>query len=92
MSNHTPGQWETSRDAVPEGHVQITVYAADTGRRVATAFENEGNARLIAAAPKMLEALQAAEGALDSMLDREDNPGVRAIRKMVLAAIAEATS
>lgn len=57
--NFTPGPWKTSRDAVPPGHVQITVYAEATGERVATAFEREANARLIAAAPALYEALRA---------------------------------
>ena len=58
-TKHTPGPWGTSRDAVPEGYVQITVYAEATGRRVATAFEDAGNAPLIAAAPELLAQLNA---------------------------------
>ena len=58
--NHTPGQWETSRDAVPDGHVQITVYAED-GTRVATVFDREANAPLIAAAPDLLYAVKMAD-------------------------------
>ena len=54
--NHTPGPWGTSKDAVPEGIVQVTVYAEATGDRVATAFDRKENARLIAAAPDLLEA------------------------------------
>lgn len=52
---YTPGPWAVSRDAVPEGHVQYTVYAEVHGKRVATAFEAEGNARLIAAAPELVD-------------------------------------
>ena len=58
MSKHTPGPWETSRDAVQEGHVQITVYSESDGERVATVFQCEANARLIAAAPDLLAALE----------------------------------
>ena len=58
---HTPGPWETSRDAVPEGHVQITVYAEATGDRVATVFDREANAPLIAAAPDLLAACKWAD-------------------------------
>ncbi len=56
----TPGEWTTSRDAVPPGHVQITVYAETGGRgtRVATVFDREANARLIRAAPELVEALK----------------------------------
>ena len=59
MHQHTPGDWEASRVAVPKGHVQITVYAGDV--RVATVFDREANARLIVAAPKLLEVLQMAD-------------------------------
>lgn len=55
---HTPGPWATSRDAVPEWHTQITVYEEATGKRVATVFETPANARLIAAAPDLLDALR----------------------------------
>ena len=57
-ATHTPGPWETSRDAVPDGHTQITVYAEGSGERVATVFQTEANARLIAAAPELFEALE----------------------------------
>lgn len=61
MSAHeySPAPWETSRDAVPAGHVQITVYDAD-GCRVATVFAREANAHLIKASPALLEALREA--------------------------------
>lgn len=74
----TPGPWETSRDAVPEGHVQITVYAESSGERVATVFQAEANARLIAAAPAMYEALK-------NLLA---NPGPRENRRDAVAALA----
>lgn len=60
MSQHTPGPWETSRDAVPAHHVQITVYAEADGQRVATVFREEANARLVAAAPDLLAACESA--------------------------------
>lgn len=52
-TGYTPGPWAVSRDAVPDWHVQSSVYAEASGVRVATAFESEGNARLIAAAPEL---------------------------------------
>lgn len=55
MSVHSSTPWETSIDAVPDHHTQVTVYASD-GARVATVFRNEANVRLIRAAPKLLEA------------------------------------
>jgi hypothetical protein len=57
-TQHTPGPWATSRDAVPASHVQITVYAESTGNRVATVFDREANANLIAAGPDLLSALE----------------------------------
>lgn len=59
-TSHSPGPWETSPDAVPDGHTQVTVYAERDGERVATVFRTEGNARLIAAAPDLLAAAQEA--------------------------------
>jgi len=67
-AKHTPGPWETSKDAVPEGHIQITVYEP-TGRRVATVFETEANARLIAAAPDLLKELKDVREWIQSLLD-----------------------
>ena len=55
----TPGPWAASRDAVPDGYVQTTVYAESDGERVATVFRAEDNARLIALAPRMEQALRA---------------------------------
>ena len=51
-------EWATSRDAVPAGHVQVTVYEVKTGKRVATVFEREDYVSLIAAAPDLLAALE----------------------------------
>ncbi len=53
---HTPGPWSRSNDAVPDLYVQVTIYD-EAGERVATAFQLDGNANLIAAAPDLLEAL-----------------------------------
>lgn len=55
---HTPGPWETTPDATPDWHTQVTVYAEATGQRIATVFEAETNANLIAAAPDLLAALE----------------------------------
>ena len=49
-------QWATSRDAVPPGHTQITVYDESSGERVATVF-SEDAVGPIAAAPDLLAAL-----------------------------------
>ena len=55
MSKHTPGPWVWTPDAEtihgysPEGEARVVVYELGT---------NEPDARLIAAAPELLEALQ----------------------------------
>lgn len=61
----TPGPWAVSRDAVPKGHEQFTVYAEEGGERVATAFVDEANARLIAASPMLLELIKECVDGLD---------------------------
>lgn len=58
---HTPKPYMVSRDAVPMGHTQSTIYSEITGDRVATVFQSEANVRLFTAAPEMLEALEEAE-------------------------------
>jgi hypothetical protein len=56
-------RWRQSRDAVPEWHTQITVYDEKDGSRVATVFQEQAYADLIAAAPDLL-------GAVEMVLDR----------------------
>lgn len=92
-TKHTPGPWETSRDAVPAGHVQITVYAAADGQRVATAFREEANARLIAAAPDLLAAMEEAldalrcEGSYEHLSRRSSGEQIDAAHAILRAAI-----
>jgi hypothetical protein len=63
MSKHTPGPWLTTESTEHWGRVNVTVQAAFTGNEIATAWQgtadvNRANARLIAAAPDLLEALK----------------------------------
>jgi len=72
MEQYTPGEWEVSRDAVPEGHAQFTIYADNNanhgrGERVATAFVSRANADVIAAAPDLLAACKATAAANSSI-------------------------
>ena len=70
-TQHTPGTWYTS-DKGPSGpHYQGQVAVEETGRTIAITYDDEGghNARLIAAAPEMLDALKTAGQVLDSMLN-----------------------
>lgn len=56
LQGHTPGPWTHKATA---GDHDFAVYPEATGRDVALVRDfNEANARLIAAAPEMLEALQ----------------------------------
>lgn len=90
---HTPGSWETSRDAVPDGHVQVTVYSEESGERVATVFQTEANARLIAAAPDLLEAARQLVKMLDESAQEwsQDDGGLLILTSDPLrAAIAKA--
>lgn len=62
MAKHTPGPWITKESTEHWGRVDVTVCAAFTANDVATAWQgttavNRANARLIAAAPDLLEAL-----------------------------------
>uniref|UniRef100_A0A6M3Y0E2 Uncharacterized protein n=1 Tax=viral metagenome TaxID=1070528 RepID=A0A6M3Y0E2_9ZZZZ len=88
---HTPGPWEISRDAVPAGFVQVTVYEERTGRRVATAFKEEANARLISAAPGLLEACKLCAQALQDHVQYDDGESLeRDGYNAAVAAIAKA--
>lgn len=93
MTNHTPGPWRTSRDAVPEDHVQITVYAESDGDRVATVFRTKENATLIAMAPEMAEMLITVLPYVEMAAhDPSYKPGaVREIVRQLRSVINEAT-
>lgn len=83
-------QWNTSKDAVPAGHVQITIYDEATGKRIATVFEQESYAKLIAAAPQLLDALVMALPYVETALqDQGYKPGaVDRMVKQIREAIA----
>lgn len=86
----TPGPWATSRDAVPEWHVQSTVYAEESGKRVATVFEDAANIRTIAAVPEMLAALLVARKYIQNLPPSEyedaQDDALDDIRAALLAA------
>lgn len=91
QTGHTPGPWAKSRDAVPPGHVQITVYSQESGERVATAFEREANANLIAAAPDLLAACRAMLDCLENLTTAEfGRGGDKPARRMLEQAIYKA--
>lgn len=90
MSEHTPGPW-----GLVEGDVDLYVYAAAPDALVAQVRSDDGldceaNARLIAAAPELLAAVEAALGV---WLNGEANSvgGRIAYENRLLAAITTAT-
>ena len=79
---HTPGPWYWSRDTM-EDRCDITLHSEATGYSILYCCEKprEPNARLIAAAPDLLEALQ----------EFLRNPGGDYTEDIARAAIAKAT-
>ncbi len=98
--NHTPGPWTVSAgpDANRTGHYR-NVYGADGKMLVAMLglsarvgqTQQNANARLIAAAPELLAALQYWLRAIDSMTTEEFSRGAdKPCRDRAAAAIAKA--
>jgi hypothetical protein len=95
MSKHTPGPWETDRDNIHTGQIAIIHHCLNNNwvevwspNWPIDEAEQEANARLIAAAPEMLEALRAAWNCI------LDLPGTQAqveATELVYNAIAKAT-
>lgn len=73
---HTPGPWLVTKEYDHNNDVSWRV-SAPLPRIAATATEDEANARLIAAAPDMLEALEGLVSYLDRTCLYEDS-GARA--------------
>jgi hypothetical protein len=60
--NHTPGPWGVSKHGTPEAHPQFGVYAEGCNDHVIVKGDAAAaDARLIAAAPELLAACEAAE-------------------------------
>lgn len=93
MTDPTPGPWKVDPRAanhvIAESRSICSISYSDTSRPEETRLENEANARLIAAAPDLLEALTtchaAAEGLKDSSLRQ-------VIRDTTSAAISRTTT
>ena len=88
MSGHTPGPWVRDRYCPASGWVDIRIESDPFALPIAsTRYENtEANARLIAAAPELLEALRGALSYL-SLYGPSAQPALLSAR----AAIAKAT-
>ena len=92
-ATHTPGPWQVSRTD-PNGQ---PIVASATDLELATCWhhcvggmerEAHANARLIAAAPELLEALKAI---VDDLLDGDDTGALQVAQHAGLAAISKAT-
>jgi hypothetical protein len=71
-TQHTPGPWYSQPTAGHETHGQSAIASEATGKTVAIAYDGEADARLLAAAPELLEALNnLAGGLVDYMNDDE---------------------
>lgn len=87
-TTHTPGPWTDGRDVPVRGHSEIGLglcYIAATDPGSLSDLEARANARLIAAAPDLLEALKAIRNA--SKKNRVDPD---AIHEIAAGAIAQA--
>ena len=59
QATHTPGPWYSQPTAGHEMHGQSAIASEANGKTVAIAYDGRADARLLAAAPEMLEALRA---------------------------------
>jgi hypothetical protein len=84
MAKHTPGPWYSRNGSSP--HFQGQIADETTGATVAISYSDEGgaHARLIAAAPELLAAL---ERYVDGDVEKHDD-----LHRAARAAIAKATS
>lgn len=81
MDKHTPGPWSVAEDG--STYKRLTIHSVDkswgmvaTVRGVRTHPETQANARLIAAAPLLLDSLTQAAAALAVIANRDSHPGL----------------
>ena len=96
-TKHTPGPWRvqaTGHSFVVEAHTHTEVISVDAnGNPCRWSEYNEANARLIAAAPELLEALQALLGWEEAEIKHFEATGPDDwIMEIARAAIAKATA
>lgn len=65
MTTHTPGPWSVEKDGSAEHRNEANVINGADGTMIVYGQVNDADARLIAAAPELLEALQAFPGFTD---------------------------
>lgn len=95
---HTPGPWQLSgHEVIVKNHGSVAIATTDIGM-VATKEEREANARLIAAAPELLSALENAEASIELVrcldageaIDTEADNMLDSLQNRIRAAIAKA--
>jgi len=94
MSAHTPGPWEVRPSAneifnADHGRLPFDIAAGYT--LIGAVYENDADARLIAAAPELLDALQICETNISSLLASAHPKVYGEWLGVVSAAIAKAT-
>lgn len=91
--SHTPGPWDCDGTQVYAEHLCIcNAYRSrtdDEGNWMPNK-EVEANARLIAAAPELLDALHSAKGTIEYLLANADNGPAYNCIEVIAAAIAKA--
>ena len=89
-AQHTPGPWSVSKLATPDYAPEFAIHAGDDDLARTMNGDSEANARLIAAAPELLELVRSA---FDRFTDNDMQPPNNALRVWLneaRAAIAEA--
>lgn len=79
-AKYTPGTWKRHHLTIKDPRGMVVAEASEPDRMLKGAERNEdmewckGNARLIAAAPELLEALQVCKAALDWVIEQGGGP------------------
>lgn len=96
MSQHTPGEWTGQGHQRASHAFESLDIESESGRTIASLpdypnAEDDANARLIAAAPALLEACKLAKSAIESAsFDRYAGAALTPAYNAVLQAIAQA--
>ena len=95
-TQHTPGPWAVSPDHIFRNQADIfEIHWSAIGECIAECVHGEANARLIAAAPELLEALKEYIAAGENSVTATDDVAAMIrfgeANKAALAAIAKAT-
>lgn len=92
MSKHTPGPWNLYDDTASTGRIEIVALGKTVARIYRSVPEEDlPNARLIAAAPDLLEALRGVVAMIDSLNSAYGSEQVDSVVSNGRAVIAKAT-